>query len=308
MSDNSTLPVAVGTEVFANNDIGGVKYPRAKLVWGAAGVVNDASAANPLPVTFSGTMTVSGTIAATQSGAWTVSVTGTSVVSGTVTANIGTAGPLALETGGNLAAILAKLNATINTLITQGGNTAVVKAGSVAPVPADPALVTSLSPNSGPLKVWDGTNYGVFKTTAPVATDAALVVAVSPNSQNPNGQALMTASSPVVIASNQSSLPAIAGGTAYKPIGTSQTSSLLGSVGAIGDYIEGILCIVTAPATSQVALSDGNVTFVVFPNNVGAGVGSYYVSMGWRAAIATTPGWRVTTGAGVTAVASGIFT
>jgi hypothetical protein len=42
MADNSTLPVSVGTEVFANDDIGSVKYPRAKLSLGADGSATDA--------------------------------------------------------------------------------------------------------------------------------------------------------------------------------------------------------------------------------------------------------------------------
>lgn len=51
MADNSTLPVnGGGTEVFANDDIGGVKYWRSKVVWGADGAANDASADTPLPV------------------------------------------------------------------------------------------------------------------------------------------------------------------------------------------------------------------------------------------------------------------
>lgn len=53
MTDNSTLPVSVGTEVFANDDIGGVHYPRVKLVWGADGVANDTAnaAGKQIPVT-----------------------------------------------------------------------------------------------------------------------------------------------------------------------------------------------------------------------------------------------------------------
>jgi hypothetical protein len=68
-------------------------------------------------------------------------------------------------------------------------------------------------------KVTDGTNTAAVKaaSTAPAATDPALVVAISPNSVNANGQALMASSAPVVIASNQStipvqSLPATSGG------------------------------------------------------------------------------------------------
>jgi len=64
----------------------------------------------------------------------------TQPVSGTVTSNIGTTGGLALDatlTGG-----------TQTTRITDGTNTATVKAASTAPLATDPALVVSISPNS----------------------------------------------------------------------------------------------------------------------------------------------------------------
>jgi hypothetical protein len=52
MADNSSIPVASGNETFANNDIGGVKYPRTKMAWGGAGVANDTDVATgkPLPI------------------------------------------------------------------------------------------------------------------------------------------------------------------------------------------------------------------------------------------------------------------
>ena len=52
MADNSTLPVSVGTEVFANDDIGGVKYPRVKVTWGPDATANDTDVASgkPMPV------------------------------------------------------------------------------------------------------------------------------------------------------------------------------------------------------------------------------------------------------------------
>ncbi len=49
MADNVTLP-GTGTNV-ASDDIGGVQFQRVKMTWGADGVANDASAANPLPFT-----------------------------------------------------------------------------------------------------------------------------------------------------------------------------------------------------------------------------------------------------------------
>lgn len=52
MADNSTLPVTGGTEVFANDDISSVKYPRVKATWGPDGTANDTDIATgkPLPV------------------------------------------------------------------------------------------------------------------------------------------------------------------------------------------------------------------------------------------------------------------
>jgi hypothetical protein len=80
-------------------------------------------------------------IPVSQSGAWSV------------TANIGTSGALALDatlTGG-----------TARTKITDGTNNAAVKAASTAPVPADPALVVAISPNSS-----ISTNADGYVTTA----------------------------------------------------------------------------------------------------------------------------------------------
>lgn len=49
MADNIAVTAGSGTNV-ATDDIGGVHYQRTKLVWGADGTANDASAANPLPI------------------------------------------------------------------------------------------------------------------------------------------------------------------------------------------------------------------------------------------------------------------
>ncbi len=52
MADNTTLNTGTGGDVIATDDIGGVKFPRTKLVHGADGVNDgDVSDANPLPVT-----------------------------------------------------------------------------------------------------------------------------------------------------------------------------------------------------------------------------------------------------------------
>jgi hypothetical protein len=49
MADNVVLPGTGGT--IAADEIGGAQYQRVKVTWGADGSANDASSANPLPVT-----------------------------------------------------------------------------------------------------------------------------------------------------------------------------------------------------------------------------------------------------------------
>lgn len=62
MADNDTAKNASGATVtYAADDVGGVKYPRTKMVWGADGAVNDTSAAAPMPVTVqSGALSLTG--------------------------------------------------------------------------------------------------------------------------------------------------------------------------------------------------------------------------------------------------------
>ena len=50
MADNTTINSGSGGDVIATDDIGGVKYQRNKVCWGADGSVNDTSAAAPLPI------------------------------------------------------------------------------------------------------------------------------------------------------------------------------------------------------------------------------------------------------------------
>jgi hypothetical protein len=113
----------------------------------------------------------------------------------------------------------------------------------------------------------------------------------------------------VIPDSGSPSIPTIAGGQTYKTVAVSQTDFLLGASGAVGDYLEGLLCVVATAANSQVQVRDGNASsFVVLPNNVGPGIGSYYIPLGLKAVNVTTPGWKISTGSGVTVVATGTFT
>jgi len=105
------------------------------------------------------------------------------------------------------------------------------------------------------------------------------------------------------------SVPCVSGGYEYETVAVSQTDQILGATGAVGDYLECLLCVVATAATSQVQIKDGNGSAItVLPNAVGAGVGTYPIPIGLTCVNATTPGWKVKTGAGVTVLATGNFT
>ncbi len=57
MADNVTITEGSGTQIAAD-DVAGVKYQRVKVAIGEDGVANDLSSSNPLPVTVSGSPTV----------------------------------------------------------------------------------------------------------------------------------------------------------------------------------------------------------------------------------------------------------
>lgn len=103
-------------------------------------------------------------------------------------------------------------------------------------------------------------------------------------------------------------LPSLDAADDYQAVAAGASATQLGATGAVGDYLGFLTCIVSTAATSQVQITDGNVTITVLPNNVTPGVGTYNIRIGARAKVGTTPGWKVTTGAGVAVLATGVFT
>jgi hypothetical protein len=72
VADNAIIAnPGAGGVTFASDQIGGIEYPRSKIVWGVDGVATDASATDPLPVT----QARSATAATTQVGDNAASVT-----------------------------------------------------------------------------------------------------------------------------------------------------------------------------------------------------------------------------------------
>jgi hypothetical protein len=91
----------------------------------------------------------------------------------------------------------------------------------------------------------------------------------------------------------------------YAVVAASQTDSALGT-GAVGDYLGSLICVVATAATAQVQIKDGGGSAItILPNSPGQGVGTYVIRVGAKAKAA---GWKVTTGAGVTVFATGVWT
>lgn len=89
----------------------------------------------------------------------------------------------------------------------------------------------------------------------------------------------------------------------YEPVAAGQTDAPLGT-GAIGDVLASIVATVATEETSAVSVKDGGGSSIpVLAANTPIGV--YSVPLNYTS---TAGGWTVTTGAGVTIVATGSFT
>jgi hypothetical protein len=146
-----------------------------------------------VPVSISGTVPVSGTVAATQSGAWATSVN-----------NAGGASAVNIQDGGN--SITVDGTVAISGTIPVSGTVAATQSGawSVDVNNAGGASAVNIQDGGNSITV-DGTVTANLGTIAGVATEVTLSAL---NTKTPAlGQALMAASVPVTMASNQSNMP-----------------------------------------------------------------------------------------------------
>jgi hypothetical protein len=99
---------------------------------------------------------------------------------------------------------------------------------------------------------------------------------------------------------------------AYEPVAASATAQILGATGAVGDFLSGVLIVPGTTAAGAVSIIDGNGSNI----SIFAGGGTtalttlipFFVPIGAKCVNSTTPGWKVTTGANVTAIGVGNFT
>jgi hypothetical protein len=89
----------------------------------------------------------------------------------------------------------------------------------------------------------------------------------------------------------------------YEHVAASQTAQVLGSTGAIGDYLHRLVITVSATATSTVSLLDNTTSHVLLAANTAIGVYSIEINT-----FSKNGAWKVTTGAGAELIAMGNFT
>ena len=89
----------------------------------------------------------------------------------------------------------------------------------------------------------------------------------------------------------------------YETVTFSQTNAILGTTGAKGDILANLVVTVNALTTGTVTLIDGAISYPLTTATTPAGV--YMLTLN---AQSQSTGWKVTTGAGATVLATGQFT
>lgn len=97
------------------------------------------------------------------------------------------------------------------------------------------------------------------------------------------------------------------GATAYETVAASQTGQVLGTTGAAGDYLAGLLIIPGTTSPGNVIILDGATSITVFTGGATsvADLKPFFIPLGLKCVGAK---WSVTTGANVSVIASGNFT
>jgi hypothetical protein len=99
----------------------------------------------------------------------------------------------------------------------------------------------------------------------------------------------------------------VANGTSYETVAASQTDQVMGAAGAIGDYLAGVLIVPGTTSPGAVSIKDGSGSAITLFAGGATSIATlhpFFVPIGAKC---TGAGWKVTTGANVTAVGVGAF-
>lgn len=137
----------------------------------------------------------------------------------------------------------------------------------------------------GKVQLSDGTNHAAVRagSSAAVAGDAAVVVAIRPDSIRDTY-------------------------AEYETVAASQTDTILGATGAVGDYLATVWIHPATAGCGSVVVKDGTTTIYTFPGG-GTTALPTLAPIAWSPGIyAVSAGFKITTGANVAVLAVGDFT
>ena len=90
----------------------------------------------------------------------------------------------------------------------------------------------------------------------------------------------------------------------YETVAASQTEQVLGTTGAVGDYLHRLIISNVTAATASVTILDGSTSIVIQTGAATIPLGIFSIALNMASA---SGAWSVTTGAGATVIGVGIF-
>ena len=90
----------------------------------------------------------------------------------------------------------------------------------------------------------------------------------------------------------------------YETVAASQTGQVLGTTGAVGDYLHRLIISNVTAATASVTILDGSTSIVIQTGAATVPLGIFSIALNMASA---SGAWSVTTGAGATVIGGGIF-
>jgi hypothetical protein len=95
-------------------------------------------------------------------------------------------------------------------------------------------------------------------------------------------------------------------GFSYETVAASQTAQVLGTTGALGDYISGVLVIPATTSPGNVLLLDNAISITIFTGGATSvsNLVPFFIPLDLKS---VSGAWKITTGANVSVVAVGKF-
>jgi len=91
----------------------------------------------------------------------------------------------------------------------------------------------------------------------------------------------------------------------FETVAASQTGQVLGTAGAKGDYLHRVIISVVTAASGSVTIIDGATSIVITTGAATLPLGTFSIELDM---VSQSGAWSITTGAGATVIAVGIFT